>query len=152
MVEGAEKLKEKYRHLNEADGPVFKIKNDPRFTRLGRILSHTGLDELPQFFNILKGEMSLVGPRPLPVDEEAKIPTRWKTARRMAKPGLACSWLIKGAHGLSFEEWMELDLEDVKRSNLRYDLAVWARTILFGLTLVKNELRGKNHFPFGIFN
>jgi lipopolysaccharide/colanic/teichoic acid biosynthesis glycosyltransferase len=78
MVKEAKNLKKKYFHLNEADGPVFKIRDDPRYTRVGKFLSHTGLDELPQLINILKGEMSLVGPRPLPVDEEKQIPKKWQ--------------------------------------------------------------------------
>lgn len=148
MVKNAEKLKQKYRHLNEAKGPVFKIKNDPRYTQIGKFLSHTGLDELPQFINILKGEMSLVGPRPLPVDEEKKIVKQWRKKRQAAEPGIACSWLLEGAHNLSFEQWMKLDLKDIKNSNFGYDLNVFLKTILMSLKLVKNELLRKNHFPF----
>lgn len=142
MIGDAENLQKKYLHLNEADGPVFKIKNDPRYTRLGKILSHTGLDELPQLFNVLKGEMSLVGPRPLPVIEEAKIPKRWRVKRREVKPGLASSWLVKGAHNLSFSQWMNSDLEDIKKSSLAYDLAIFLKIILLGLNLVKKEIFG----------
>lgn len=148
MVKNAEKLKKKYLHLNEADGPVFKIRDDPRYTRVGKFLSHTGLDELPQLFNIFKGEMNVVGPRPLPVDEEAQIPKKWRTKRRKVKPGIASSWLLKGAHGLSFEEWMKLDLEDIKRSGFLYDLSALIKTIFLGLKLVKDEPGKKNHFPF----
>ncbi len=82
MVKNADKLKKKYLHLNEANGPVFKIRNDPRYAKVGKFLSHTGLDEFPQLFNILKGEMSLVGPRPLPVEEEKQIPPQWQKKRR----------------------------------------------------------------------
>lgn len=84
---GAERDQKKYRHLNEADGPVFKIRNDPRFTKFGKWLAWSGLDEPPQVINILKGEMALVGPRPLPPDEERKIPRKWRYKRRTIKPG-----------------------------------------------------------------
>lgn len=142
MVKNAEALKKKYLHLNETDGPVFKIKNDPRYTRLGKILSHTGLDELPQLFNVLKGEMSLVGPRPLPIMEEAKIPKRWRVKRREVKPGLTSSWLVKGAHNLSFSRWMNSDLEDINNSGFRYDLTIFLKIIMLGINLVKNEVFG----------
>ena len=148
MVKDAEKLKRKYFHLNEANGPVFKIRDDPRYTRVGKFLSHTGLDELPQLLNILKGEMSLVGPRPLPVDEERQIPKKWQKKRRQAKPGLACSWLINGAHSLSFDKWMKLDLEDIQKGSPTYDLTVSLKTIFLGLNLIKKEAQRTNHFPF----
>ncbi|MBU3956757.1 sugar transferase [Patescibacteria group bacterium] len=148
MVKNAEKLKKKYLYLNEANGPVFKIKNDPRYTRIGKFLSHTGLDELPQLINILKGEMSLVGPRPLPINEEKQIPKKWQAKRRQAKPGIACSWLLKGAHSLSFTQWMKLDLGDIKKSSLSSDLTVFFKTVFLGLRLVKDESLRKNHFPF----
>jgi lipopolysaccharide/colanic/teichoic acid biosynthesis glycosyltransferase len=147
MVKNAEKLKKKYLHLNEANGPVFKIRDDPRYTRIGKFLSHTGLDELPQLLNILKGEMSLVGPRPLPVNEEKQIPKKWQK-RRQPKPGLVCSWLINGAHSLSFNQWMKLDLEDIQKSSLAYDLTIFFKAILLGLNLVKKESQRINHFPF----
>jgi len=127
MVNDAEKLKEKYQKINEADGPVFKIDNDPRFTKIGKKLSHTGLDEFPQIFNILKGEMSLVGPRPLPI--------KYQTQRRKAKPGLVSSWLIKGGHDLSFEQWMKLDLKDIEKSNLVYDLNIIIKSLILVLKL-----------------
>ena len=110
MVEGAEELKKKYFNLNEASGPVFKIKEDPRFTKVGRILAHTGIDELPQLINVVKGEMVLVGPRPLPVDEANKVPKKYKK-RFLVLPGATSLWLVKGAHKLAFDEWMRLDLE-----------------------------------------
>lgn len=148
MVKNAEKLKKKYLHLNEANGPVFKIRDDPRYTRLGKFLSHTGFDELPQLINILKGEMSLVGPRPLPVEEERKIFEKWREKRRLAKPGIACSWLIQGSHNLSFQQWMKLDLGDIRKGNLMYDLITFLQVVLLGLNLIKSEARRKNHFPF----
>ena len=148
MVKNAERLKKKYLHLNEANGPVFKIRDDPRYTRVGKFLSHTGLDELPQLINIFKGDMSLVGPRPLPTNEEKQIPKKWQAKRREAKPGIACSWLLKGAHNLSFERWMRLDIKDIKKSSLFYDLSIFLKVVTLGLRLVKREARGTNHFPF----
>lgn len=135
MYPGAEDDQEKYRRLNEADGPVFKIRDDPRFTKLGRWLAKTGLDELPQIINFLKGEMSLAGPRPLPVNEEAKIPSKWRFKRRTVKPGLTSSWLVKGGHNLKFSEWMELDMKDIDNKNLWYDLKIIGKTISL---LIKN--------------
>jgi len=140
MIKNAEKLKKKYQHLNEADGPVFKINNDPRFTKIGKILSHTGLDEFPQLFNVLKGEMSLVGPRPLPVKEEAKIEAKYQKERRLAKPGLISSWLINGAHQLSFKEWMTFDIQDIKKSSFFYDLNIFLKVVVLILRLIKKEI------------
>lgn len=149
MVKNAEGLKAVYRKMNEADGPVFKIKNDPRYTPLGKKLSHSGLDELPQLINILKGEMSLVGPRPLPIDEESQIDPKTRKIRRLVRPGLTCSWLLKGAHRLTFNEWMKCDLEDINKTSPSYDLTVFSKTIMLGFKLIFRELIRKNHFPFG---
>ncbi len=143
MVVDAEQLKAKYSTLNQADGPVFKIRNDPRYTQIGKFLSHTGLDELPQLLNILKGEMSLVGPRPLPVEEEDKIAARYQIVRRSVKPGLVSSWILKGAHHLSFNRWMDLDLEDVKKRSLLYDSIILLQTISLVVILSKDELFNK---------
>lgn len=129
MYLGAEKDRGKIEHLNEADGPVFKIRDDPRFTKIGRWLARTGLDELPQVINILKGEMAVVGPRPLPLEEEKKIPNDWKTIRRSVKPGITSSWVVKGGHNLKFREWMELDMEDIKRKSFWCDAGIILQTI-----------------------
>lgn len=123
MVKNAESLKAKYRHLNEEQEPVFKIKNDPRYTKMGKFLSLVALDELPQLINVINGEMSLVGPRPLPVDEAAKIPKIYR-ARFSVLPGMTSSWIIKGGHNLKFKCWMELDLEYVKKQSLALDLYI----------------------------
>lgn len=139
MVQGAEELKEKYRQLNEADGPVFKIGDDPRFTKVGKILSHTGFDELPQFFNVLKGEIGLVGPRPLPINEEAKISSEYQEKRRSVKPGIISSWLIKGAHKLTFKQWMDFDIQDIKKSGFFYDLNIFLKVVYLILRLIKKE-------------
>lgn len=116
MIPGAEKLQKKLKYLNEANGPVFKIRHDPRFTKIGKYLANTGLDELPQLLNVLKGEMSLVGPRPLPLNEAKEIPLKWRAKRESVKPGIVSSWVIKGSHQLSFAQWMQLDLGDLKNT------------------------------------
>lgn len=141
MINNAEKFKEKYYRLNEADGPVFKIENDPRFTKIGKFLSHTGLDEITQLFNIFKGEMSFIGPRPLPVKEEAHINPKYRFKRQKALPGLVSSWLIKGAHKLSFKQWMEFDLEDIKKMGFVYDMKIIFKTLLLVLGYIKKEIK-----------
>jgi len=127
MIEGAEEMKENYEKLNEADGPVFKIKNDPRFTQVGKFLAQTGLDELPQFINVLKGEMSLVGPRPLPVYETAKLKS-WQKRRLSVLPGMTSPWVIKGGHKLNFNTWMKLDTDYVKNHSLMRDVLILLQT------------------------
>ncbi len=131
MVEDAEKLKNKYRALNQADGPVFKIYDDPRFTKIGRFLAKKGLDELPQLINIVRGEMSFVGPRPLPIDEAKKVPKKYEK-RFSVKPGLISTWAVNGAFHNDFDEWMRMDLEDVKNKSFYYDLSI----ILKGIKLL----------------
>ncbi len=143
MFPKAEKMKKKYLGLNEASGPVFKIRNDPRYTKIGKFLSHTGLDELPQLVNVLKGEMSLVGPRPLPPEEEKKISFSYQKVRRSVKPGLVSSWILKGAHHLSFNRWMALDLEDIRKRGLLYDSLILLQTISLAIILFKDELFNK---------
>lgn len=128
MVKEAESLKFKIQNLNEADGPVFKIRDDPRYTKVGKFISHTGLDELPQFINIIKGEMSFVGPRPLPIEEARKVPKKYER-RFSVLPGITSSWVIEGSHQLSFEQWMKLDLEYVKKKSICYDLEIAIKTI-----------------------
>ena len=127
MKKDAEKLKSKYLHLNDADGPVFKITNDPRYTKFGRFLARTGLDELPQLINVLKGEMSLVGPRPLPIYEANKL-TKSQKIRELVKPGITSSWVVQGAHKLSFKRWMELDKEYVRNATLAQDIKILLST------------------------
>lgn len=136
MVKNAESLKKKYLKLNEASGPVFKIKNDPRYTRFGKILSQTALDELPQLINVLKGEMALVGPRPLPVDEANKVPAKYQK-RFSVLPGLTSTWVLKGQHRLSFKQWMELDLKYIKNRSAMLDIEIFLETILLVLKFIK---------------
>jgi lipopolysaccharide/colanic/teichoic acid biosynthesis glycosyltransferase len=115
-------------HLNEADGPVFKIRNDPRYTQIGKFLAHAGLDELPQLINVLNGDMSIVGPRPLPISEARKIPKKCRI-RESIKPGMTSSWVIKGSHLLSFEEWMKLDKDYVHNASINKDIRIILKTL-----------------------
>lgn len=128
MVRNAESLKKKYADLNEADGPVFKIKDDPRFVGVGKWLARSGLDELPQLWNVLKGEMSLVGPRPLPVDE-AKSMTKKQQLRNLVKPGITSTWVVEGAHDLSFQEWVKIDRRLIEQADFFDDVVIVLRTL-----------------------
>jgi exopolysaccharide biosynthesis polyprenyl glycosylphosphotransferase len=129
MVVNAEEQLKKLKARNEADGPVFKIKDDPRITRVGRFLRRTGLDELPQLFNVVRGEMSLIGPRP-PLEEEVKQYERWQLRRLSVKPGITCTWqIVPDRHDVSFEEWMELDLHYIDNWNLFKDLGLFFKTV-----------------------
>lgn len=139
MVENAEKVKDKYLKDNEVDGPVFKIRQDPRYTKIGKLLSHTGLDELPQLINVLKGEMSFVGPRPLPIAEALKVPKKYE-ARFSVLPGITSLWIIKGAHKLNFKQWMDLDLIYIKKTTFKFDLIIIFNTILLVLKLILNKI------------
>jgi lipopolysaccharide/colanic/teichoic acid biosynthesis glycosyltransferase len=128
MRPGAEMERDELLESNEQEGPVFKMAKDPRVTRLGRILRRTSLDELPQLFNVLAGQMSLAGPRPLPTREAEKLPGAARRRLSM-KPGLTCLWQVNGRSTLSFAEWMRLDLEYVDRWSLTLDFAILLRTI-----------------------
>jgi exopolysaccharide biosynthesis polyprenyl glycosylphosphotransferase len=129
MIVNAEKLKKDLETENEADGPVFKIKDDPRVTKIGKFLRTTGLDELPQLFNVLKGEMSLIGPRP-PLPTETLQYKRWQLRRLSVKPGLSCFWQIKpDRNNIKFEKWMELDLAYIDNWSLRLDFIILLKTI-----------------------
>jgi len=129
MIANAEKLKKELETENEMDGPVFKIKDDPRVTKVGKFLRTTGLDELPQLFNVLKGEMSLIGPRP-PLPTETLQYQRWQLRRLSVKPGLSCFWQIKpDRNNIKFEKWMELDLAYIDNWSLRLDFIILLKTI-----------------------
>jgi len=135
MVVNAEALRKQLEAQNEMDGPAFKIKNDPRITPIGRILRKTGLDELPQLFNVLNGEMSLIGPRP-PLKSETLQYKRWQLRRLSVKPGITCSWqIIPGRNDIEFENWMKLDLAYIDNWSPKLDfmlLIKTVRTVIFG--------------------
>jgi exopolysaccharide biosynthesis polyprenyl glycosylphosphotransferase len=129
MVQDAEIHLEKIKNLNQADGPVFKIKNDPRITRIGKFLRKTGLDELPQLYNVIRGEMSLIGPRP-PLESEVKTYKRWQLRRLSVKPGLTCTWqVIPNRNDVNFEKWMAMDLNYIDNWSLLQDLQLLFATV-----------------------
>jgi lipopolysaccharide/colanic/teichoic acid biosynthesis glycosyltransferase len=128
MCVDAEAKKDQLRPLNEQDGPAFKMEHDPRVTRLGRFLRKSSIDELPQLFNVLKGDMSLVGPRPLPVDESAAC-ERWQKQRLDVTPGLTCIWQVAGRNQVTFAEWVRMDVAYMRRRTIFHDLSILIRTI-----------------------
>jgi lipopolysaccharide/colanic/teichoic acid biosynthesis glycosyltransferase len=127
MVKNAEELKEKYMHLNLLTYPDFKIANDPRITRVGRFLRKTSLDELPQIFNVLRGDMTLVGPRP--TSFKASTYSLWHTTRLELKPGLTGLWQVGGRNELDFDERVRLDIAYLRNQSLWLDLQIMFRTI-----------------------
>jgi exopolysaccharide biosynthesis polyprenyl glycosylphosphotransferase len=128
MVAGADLMLEKLRDQNEADGPLFKLRNDPRVTRIGRFLRRYSIDELPQLINVLKGEMSLVGPRP-PLAEEVALYSDWQLDRLEVRPGITGLWQVSGRSDLPFEEYVQLDLFYVENWSIAYDLYILSKTI-----------------------
>ncbi len=128
MVKDADRKRHKIAHMNEADGPIFKIARDPRITRVGRFIRTTSLDEIPQFYNVLIGDMSLVGPRP-PIPEEVAQYEPWQLRRLDVRPGITCLWQISGRSRIGFQEWMRLDLEYIRHQSLALDLKILLRTI-----------------------
>ena len=133
MVSNAEELLEELMEHNEMDGPVFKIKDDPRITRVGKFIRKTSIDELPQLFNILIGDMSIVGPRPAIPHEVAEY-SHYHKQRLLVKPGLTCIWQVSGRNSIGFDEWMEMDLEYIEKRNLWMDIKLIFKTVgvLFG--------------------
>ncbi len=133
MVYNAEELKEELLSKNEMTGPMFKIKDDPRITKIGKFIRKTSIDELPQLINVIKGDMSLVGPRPsLPKEVEKFEP--WMLKRLEVLPGITCYWQVMGRNNIEFNEWMKLDIKYVEERNLWLDIKLIFRTffVLFG--------------------
>lgn len=129
MIVDAERVLEKLREKNETDGPVFKIKDDPRITRIGKVLRKTGLDELPQLYNVFRGEMSLVGPRP-PLPQEVEQYERWQLRRLSVRPGITCSWqVVPNRHNVKFESWMKMDLQYIDDWSFQKDVRLFFKTI-----------------------
>lgn len=133
MVANAEELKEKLMKQNERSGPMFKIRDDPRITKVGKFVRRTSIDELPQLVNILKGDMSIVGPRPS-LPKEVKQFKEWMMERLNVKPGLTCYWQVSGRNDIEFTEWMKLDVKYVKERNIIIDIKLIFKTffVLFG--------------------
>jgi exopolysaccharide biosynthesis polyprenyl glycosylphosphotransferase len=129
MVEGAEAQQAQLEELNEASGPVFKIRSDPRVTRVGHLLRKYSLDELPQLLNVLRGEMSLVGPRPLPIRDVHRFTEGALMRRFSIRPGLTCLWQISGRNNVSFDQWISLDLQYIDQWSLLLDCKILLRTI-----------------------
>ncbi len=128
MVANAEALRAKLQHLNEMDGPVFKIKHDPRITKVGRFVRKTSIDELPQLFNVLLGDMSLVGPRP-PLPSEVEQYEAWQRRRLSVRPGLTGLWQVSGRNQIDFDEWMQLDLRYIDTWSLWLDIKIILKTV-----------------------
>ena len=128
MRTDAEEVRKELMHLNEVSGPIFKIKRDPRVTRIGRWLRKYSLDELPQIINVLKGDMSLVGPRP-PLPDEVEKYEDWQLKRLSVVPGITCLWQVSGRSKLSFDEWVQLDLKYIETRNIWLDFYILLKTI-----------------------
>jgi exopolysaccharide biosynthesis polyprenyl glycosylphosphotransferase len=129
MVQDAERLQESVESLNEAHGPVFKIRADPRLTPVGRIMRKLSLDELPQLFNVLAGEMSLVGPRPMSIRDVTRFSESWLMRRFSVKPGLTCLWQVNGRSNTDFDRWVELDLAYIDNWSLALDMRILLKTV-----------------------
>jgi exopolysaccharide biosynthesis polyprenyl glycosylphosphotransferase len=129
MIPNAEQLMHQLEEQNEVTGPVFKIRNDPRITPIGKLLRRSSIDELPQLFNVLKGEMSLVGPRPLPVRDYEGFSEDWQRRRFSVQPGITCLWQVNGRSGICFDQWMRLDLQYMDEWSFWLDLKILAKTL-----------------------
>lgn len=133
MCEGAEEKRDELLEHNEMDAPVFKISKDPRVTRIGRFIRKTSIDELPQLINIIKGEMSIVGPRPLVIYETEEF-NEYENQRHMVRPGLTCYWQISGRNNISFNQWIPLDIKYIKEMSTWTDFKIILKTIYVVIT------------------
>jgi exopolysaccharide biosynthesis polyprenyl glycosylphosphotransferase len=129
MIHKADELQRELEQLNEANGPVFKIRHDPRLTRIGKFLRRFSIDELPQLLNVSRGDMSLVGPRPLPVRDVERINTHWHKRRFSMKPGVTCLWQVNGRSEVSFDDWVVMDLEYIDKWSLGLDIRILLQTV-----------------------
>ncbi len=128
MCFDAEARKDALRDFSEQDGPAFKLSDDPRVTFIGKWLRKTSLDELPQFWNVIKGDMSLVGPRPLPIDEQNGC-QQWQRSRLQVTPGLTCIWQVQGRSEVTFDDWVRMDVNYLRRRTLLQDVKILAQTL-----------------------
>jgi exopolysaccharide biosynthesis polyprenyl glycosylphosphotransferase len=128
MHTDAERQRQEVETMNEQDGPIFKVRSDPRITSVGKFLRRSSLDEIPQIFNVFKGEMSIVGPRP-PLPSEVEQYQPWHRRRLEVTPGITCLWQISGRSHLSFNEWMRLDMEYLKQRSFKTDMLILLRTV-----------------------
>jgi exopolysaccharide biosynthesis polyprenyl glycosylphosphotransferase len=129
MADGSDRQQHMLEHLNEVEGPVFKIKNDPRVTRVGGLLRRFSIDEFPQLINVLRGDMSLVGPRPLPVRDVERIELQWHKRRFSIRPGITCLWQVNGRSNIGFDDWVRMDLDYIDKWSLGLDLLILMKTI-----------------------
>jgi lipopolysaccharide/colanic/teichoic acid biosynthesis glycosyltransferase len=129
MTVGAEQMQDRLLAMNEMSGPAFKIKHDPRITPLGRVLRKSSLDELPQLFNVLMGQMSLVGPRAMSLRDYKLFEHDWHRRRFSVKPGITCLWQVNGRNSIAFEQWMALDMQYIDKWSLWLDFKILAKTV-----------------------
>lgn len=129
MVSDAEEMKKNLEECNEMSGPMFKMKEDPRVTKIGKFIRKTSIDELPQFVNVIKGEMSIVGPRPS-LPKEVEQFESWMLERLDVKPGITCIWQVSGRNDVSFKQWMEMDIKYVRKKSIGLDIKLIFKTLL----------------------
>ena len=129
MILGAEQKQADLEDFNEVSGPVFKIHDDPRITPFGKFLRKTSIDELPQLINVFKADMSMVGPRPLPIRDYEGFDQDWQRRRLSVRPGITCLWQVNGRSSVAFEKWMQLDMQYIDQWSLWLDIKILFKTI-----------------------